>query len=276
MKMNSPQYHYSPSATLMTPSSQCNNVTRLPSLDHGPSIICTPTFKEESDVSASSGPPSAENEYENSPHYVTLPYHTSSSSPRRSSYFQYDREEDEFLNSYSYDSNAHFQPTSPLTSMMGFRSTSSSTTTHTSSSQQQHNTNNLASLLPPPPSSSSSQQPYQQQHNSNLLHHTTNHRHSSPALFYHQQNYMYASYPNNSFYPNMLGITSCGGNTNGPSDHQPPSSSSSASSSNEPSSVPIDLLDHQGNQSSYFNAASSLVNYANSITDTTAFGSTDL
>ncbi|ORZ24063.1 hypothetical protein BCR42DRAFT_468358, partial [Absidia repens] len=72
MKTDSPQYHY-------TPSSQ---PSRHFSFDHhAPPIICTPTMKEKHDLSSSSGPPSAENGYDNSPHYVTMPYTMSSSSP---------------------------------------------------------------------------------------------------------------------------------------------------------------------------------------------------
>lgn len=294
MKINSPQsYPYSTSATpvIMTATTPSQgNVTHLPNLDHGSSIMCTPTFKEESDVSTSSGPPSAENGYENSPHYVAMPYNATSDSSRRSSYFHYDREEDDFLNSYSYDPHANFQPTSSLATMMGFRSASSSTTTNTTSSQQNNNNSNASSLLPPPASSASSissQQPYHHQQ-TNVLHHATpNQRHSSPTLFYHQQNYMYASYPNSSYYPSMLGITTCGGGEGNHPDRQPtapfspppPQPSSSSSSSTQPHAVSVALLDHQGEtQPPYFNATNHLVNYALSNPDpaVVAFGSSDL
>ncbi|KAI8085109.1 uncharacterized protein BX664DRAFT_235867, partial [Halteromyces radiatus] len=100
MKANSPRHHHHhhhhhPYAT---PNGITSSQQRHYSFDHhAPSIICTPSIKEDnSDLSASSGPPSADNGYDASPNYVAMSYTTHS--PRRPSYFQYDRDEEEFLN----------------------------------------------------------------------------------------------------------------------------------------------------------------------------------
>ncbi|KAI8073055.1 hypothetical protein BC940DRAFT_232529, partial [Gongronella butleri] len=74
--------------------------------DQTPPIICTPSMREDtSDFSASSGPPSADHGYDHSPHYVAMPYQSSAHSPRRPSchFAAYERDEDDFLSSYSYD-----------------------------------------------------------------------------------------------------------------------------------------------------------------------------
>jgi hypothetical protein len=261
-------------------------------------------MKEKNDL-ITSGPPSAENGYDHSPHYVTMPYHiSSSSSPRRMSYFQYDRDEEEFLNSYSYDPNTNFQPqTSSLASMMGFRSASSSTTTNTSSSQI--NNNSQSSTLSQPPASSSQNNNIIMNNNNNSTNTPTatssssttnssnttntnpttnnnnnNNNNNSQPLFYHQQNYMYPPYANSNYYPNMLGITACSGanDTHRHHDHHRHhhSSTSVGSFSTPPQqsshSVGVDLLDHhhqEDHQPSYFNA-NPLVAYANPISDPAA------
>ncbi|KAI8332937.1 hypothetical protein BC941DRAFT_330620, partial [Chlamydoabsidia padenii] len=88
IKVNSPRYHYTD-----TPITMPTNPRYLSFDHHAPSFICTPTIKEESELSV--GPPSADSCFTSSPHYVT--YHNTNPT-RPPSYFQYDREEDGFLN----------------------------------------------------------------------------------------------------------------------------------------------------------------------------------
>ncbi|ORX60514.1 hypothetical protein DM01DRAFT_1317091 [Hesseltinella vesiculosa] len=81
--------------------------------DHAPPVICTPSIREDtSDFSTSSGPSSADHTYDHSPNYMAIPSYHPSNSPRRPSYYfpPYDRDDDDFLSSYSYEPTAHSSP----------------------------------------------------------------------------------------------------------------------------------------------------------------------
>ncbi|CAO3589832.1 unnamed protein product [Absidia cylindrospora] len=280
MKRNSPRYNYTSSGTpIAMPATITTNHYNF-DRHAASSNIGTSSIREECDLSATSGPPSGDIVYDHSPNYVTTPYTTSSSTcSRRPSYFSYDREEDDFLNSYP------FEPVSSLASMIGFRSASasSSSTTNTSASsilpKQQQNKNNNSTLLPTTPSSQ------QQQQQPTMIDDVTTI--ASTPMFYQQQqqNYMYPAYASNNYYTNTMDMTTCSGGDNNPAtltDRQLQQHEVST-----PASQPnADLISHhhqQNGQPAFFNVVHPLMPYGNPIADPVTsteavgtFGSADL
>lgn len=279
MKSNSPRYHYTSSGTPITMST----TPRHFSFDHhAPSTMCTPTIKEESALSTSSGTPSADSCFKSSPRYLAMSYDNAViSSPRQISYFQYDRDEGGVSQPYPYHLSQNFQTGTSLASLPGFRSASSSTTTNASSSSStsssSQNYNNYLSTLPAPQQFSlvSSDTP--------ISTHQHNPSSPPPSSFLHQQSYMIQPYPNSTsdYCSNMLGLSTS--EEEGVS-YTYADQIRSTPTQPFPQNIPqqqynhynhssSELLDHhrqqpQENQASFFSNPNPVVSFVNSNADT--------